>query len=84
MQRSWLSGWGLVAALAWLPAYAASYRDAQVIPLHNGFNTITLGGHPATLVLAWRENYNAHGFAVATMYAQGLGPADQQATWQVV
>jgi hypothetical protein len=74
----------LAVALAWLPAHAASYRDAQVIPLHNGFNTITLGGHPATLVLTWRENYNAHGFAVATMYARGLGQSDEHATWQVV
>jgi hypothetical protein len=74
----------VAAALAGLPAHGAVYRDAQVIPLHNGFNTITLGGHPATLVLAWRENYNAHGFAVATMYAKGLGQSDEQATWQVV
>jgi hypothetical protein len=55
-----------------------------VIPLHNGFNTIPLGEHPATVVLAWRENYDAHGFAVATIYAQGLGQPDEQATWQVV
>ena len=84
MQSSWLTGLGLAAALAWLPAHGAAYRDAQVIPLHNGFNTITLNRHPATLVLAWRENYDAHGFAVATMYAQGSGRPDEQATWQVV
>ena len=52
MQSSWLTGLGLAAALAWLPAQGAAYRDAQVIPLHSGFNTITLNRHPATLVLA--------------------------------
>jgi hypothetical protein len=84
MQGSWLGGLGLAAALAWLPVYGATYRNAQVIPLHNGFNTITLGGHPATLVLAWRENYNAHGFAVATMYARGLEQSGGQSIWQLV
>jgi len=45
----------------------------QVIPLSYGINSVRLthdlGG---TVVLAWRENYNAHSFDVLSIYAQGV------------
>lgn len=76
MKRS--SVW-LLGALAWvvaLPAVAGQFGDAKSVSLSNGFNQVKLGGHEATVIVAERENYNAHGFSVATIYMKG--PSDRQ------
>ncbi|GLQ87166.1 hypothetical protein GCM10007898_07320 [Dyella flagellata] len=55
-------------------ACAGQFGDARPVSLANGFNHVVLGGHDATIVVADRENYNAHDFTVATIYMQG--PSD--------
>jgi hypothetical protein len=55
--------------------------------LHNGLNEIDLlgDGTPAQVFVAWRGNYNAHGFSVASFYI--YAPSDLSDTarvWQVV
>jgi len=45
----------------------------QVIPLSYGINSVRLTHDlRGTVVLAWRENYNAHSFDVLSIYAQGV------------
>jgi hypothetical protein len=67
--------WRLALALALLastgPAAAQGERsrlaDLQVIPLHDGLNTIPNlagDGRTGTIVEAWRDNGNAHGYSV--------------------
>jgi hypothetical protein len=73
--RRWVPGvlFACMAAQAAAPPASRGFRE---VPLRNGFNRITLAGHEATVAYAWRENYNAHGFSVATIYARpGKGDA---------
>lgn len=61
----------LCLALACLPLQAASTAPLagfHAVPLHNGFNRIRLAGRSATVAYGWRENYNAHGFSLASIY----------------
>lgn len=62
-------------ALFGMNAHAASPLDAQVVMLKNGVNDVTLDGRRFTIVSGWRENFNAHGFNVTTMYAELQGLA---------
>ncbi|GLQ95152.1 carbapenem self-resistance protein CarG family protein [Dyella acidisoli] len=71
----WLVGASVFAVAQ--PALAGQFGDARPVPLTNGFNHVTLDGHAATVIVADRENYNAHGFSVATIYMEG--PSDRQA-----
>ncbi len=55
-----------VRAVVSVPAHA---NPEQVIPISYGVNEISFGqGLHGLLVLAWRENFNAHGFDALTMY----------------
>jgi len=56
---------------------AARAGDTGAIALHYGSNTIDFGAgdKPGTAVLAHRENFNAHGFDVLTVYL---------ADWQLI
>ena len=78
----WLAS-ALVFAVA-QPALAGQFGEAQPVSLINGINHVTLSGHAATVIVADRENYNAHGFSVATIYMEG--PSDRQAgnVWNIV
>ena len=44
----------------------------ETIPLHYGINSVVLSatGEGATVLLARRENFNAHGFDVVTLYIE--------------
>jgi hypothetical protein len=44
----------------------------KLVKLHNGVNSVDVNsdGHADTIVVAWRENYNAHGFEATTIYIQ--------------
>lgn len=58
-----------VAGSSHLPTQPAD----QVIPLSYGITRMRLAqGVPGEAMLAWRENYNAHGFDVLSIYAQGV------------
>jgi hypothetical protein len=63
-------------AIAVLPNIAIAqnhleeFKAYRVIPLRNGANRIDLNGDGVKdlIFLAWRENYNAHGFDIYTFY----------------
>ena len=67
--RFWrVSGAAAAATLAFA-AHAAppSLSHIEVIPLHDGINTVArfaADGRAATIVQAWRDNGNAHGYFV--------------------
>jgi hypothetical protein len=67
-------------------SYAATADAPVTVQLAYGVNEIDLGpGTSAAMaVLAHRENFNAHGFDVLTMYVKPplVGPAPQD--WQIV
>ncbi len=82
----------LAAALGAGPGAAAPERPAApaaVIPLRNGVNRVDIlgDGHPAIVFVAWRENYNAHGYSTATFYVrEAVADRDSAAdsTWLLV
>lgn len=62
----------------------------STIPLHFGSNLIDFGGPGTTgmALLGRRDNFNAHGFDVLTLYLKSTAPntagVDADADWQVV
>lgn len=64
-------------------AYAApATESARVIPVNNGITALKLQGQRAMAVRAWRENFNAHGFDVVTLYMQDGGA--KPGAWNIV
>jgi hypothetical protein len=67
---------GLLAALfmprsdARSPAPVVDFSTYKVVNLVYGVNAVRFGpaGTQGTVLLGWRENFNAHGFGVATFY----------------
>jgi hypothetical protein len=57
-----------------------------VIPLANGLNTLSLtsAALPAQAFLAHRDNANAHGFEVLTLYIQAPSSPGTRPRWQLV
>lgn len=72
---------GLVMTSA---ALAGQFDNAHPVALNNGFNHVVLGGHKTTIVVAKRENYNAHSFSMATIYTQGPSDSPDEPAWNVV
>ncbi|WP_243050478.1 hypothetical protein [Dyella sp. RRB7] len=70
MSGSLLKFLGPVVFLLGLNVHAEPLSDAKIVMFKNGVNDVLLEGHRFTIVSAWRENYNAHGFNVTTIYAQ--------------
>lgn len=55
----------------------------KVIPVANGINRLQLHGYDAMIVRAWRENFNAHGFDVVSIFVRdGIGGRAQ--SWSIV
>ncbi|MBN3789621.1 hypothetical protein [Burkholderia sp. Ac-20353] len=55
----------------------------KVIRVANGINRLQLHGYDAMIVRAWRENFNAHGFDVVSIFVRdGMGNRGQ--SWSVV
>lgn len=54
-------------------AQAVEFATYKVVDLAYGVNPVDFGpvGTRGTVVLGWRENFNAHGFGVATFYLTG-------------
>ncbi|WP_322044403.1 carbapenem self-resistance protein CarG family protein [Paraburkholderia sp. J67] len=71
-----------LAACCTLTYAAPAVQGARVIPVNNGINTLKLQGQHAMAVRAWRENFNAHGFDVVTMYVQDGGA--KPGAWNIV
>ena len=80
----------LVAAAFCSPLTTAAAREpaatAQVMPLRNGMNTLSLTSAPvpAMAMLAHRENFNAHSFEVLTLYIQAPAGDREPLQWQIV
>lgn len=79
----------MVVALA-LPAPGAPNAEAleglELIPLRAGFNKVDLdgAGTAATVVVARRENFNAHSFDVVSFYTELMTAADDAARLHVI
>ncbi|MEP6763195.1 MAG: hypothetical protein ABJB66_02735 [Gemmatimonadaceae bacterium] len=72
-------------------ANAATQKDSSVfqpgpVALKNGANTVEIlgDGSPAQVFVAWRGNYNAHGFSAATFYVRGKSDRSDSAEWNLV
>ncbi|QWT21348.1 hypothetical protein KPL74_04940 [Bacillus sp. NP157] len=52
-------------------ALSAVIAGVEVIPFKAGISHVRLDGKPYTLVSAWRDNGNAHGYNVVNVYANG-------------
>ncbi|ULU26566.1 carbapenem self-resistance protein CarG family protein [Dyella terrae] len=64
-------------------AHADELAGYKAIPLINGPNKVRLQDHDVTVVLASRENFNAHGFTLATFYLRDKGDDGKEA-WSLV
>jgi hypothetical protein len=73
----------LVLCVCASPLYAGDLDGYTVVPVSNGVNKLTLDGHEAMAVRAWRENFNAHGFDVVTFYFRDRSD-DGKTTWNLV
>lgn len=51
--------------------------------INNGPNTLHVAGHDVMVFRAWRENYNAHGFDLVTLYIKGDG-ASADGVWNLL
>lgn len=60
--------------------------DVITIPLHYGSNQIRFGdnGEAGIVMLGRRENFNAHGFDVLTLYLKPLRTDKDAVDWQLV
>ena len=59
--------------------------ESGVIALHNGPNEVNLlgDGTEAQVFVAWRGNYNAHGFSTISFYLRAKGDVEDSTVWQV-
>jgi len=64
-------------------AHADELAGYKAVHLVNGPNELRLQGHDVTVVLASRENYNAHGFTLATFYMRDKGDNGKEA-WSLL
>jgi hypothetical protein len=65
-------------------SFLVSAHDAyKVVPVSNGINRLILDGQDAMAVRGWRENFNAHGFDVTSIFIQD-GVADHAGSWNIV
>lgn len=64
----------------------ASANEAKVVPLHYGVNRVNFGdsGVAGLAVLGHRENFNAHGFDVLTLYLKPEQKTIDSEDWQLV
>ena len=85
--------WPVVAAILGASRLAAPtacsaelHGDLELVPLHNGMNQVELGS-PALagmVMLAHRENFNAHSFELATFYLRTAVLESDPKMWQLI
>jgi hypothetical protein len=61
-------------------------EDLQLITLQNGVNTVDLdgAGTPAVIVMAQRDNFNAHSYEVTTVYATLKTAGADVSEWKII
>jgi hypothetical protein len=79
-----LVGFGLLSGP--LNAALEIETDLKLVTLHNGLNAVDVNsdGRADMIVVARRENYNAHGFEFATIYIWAAATKDGDAALQIV
>ncbi|HEX6747637.1 MAG TPA: hypothetical protein VF092_10140 [Longimicrobium sp.] len=67
-------------------ADSAAFAGAVVFRLRNGPNPLDIVGNGGggMVFVAWRENYNAHGYAQVAFYARGRSIPEDSVLWQLV
>jgi hypothetical protein len=63
-----------------------AFKDFDVISLRNGTNEIDINGDGLKdlIFIAWRENYNAHGFDIFSFYLQFKSDIRPKEKWYLV
>lgn len=91
MLKTWMSwrvrSYSLAALVLTFAALAAGAQSPMVIALENGSNNVDLlgDGTTAQVFVAWRGNYNAHGYSLVTFSVLAMGDLDDKTkVWQVV
>lgn len=86
MRFSMRIGFAIAALAVTGLANSADQRQATVVPLSYGITTLDLTGHglPSMAVFARRENFNAHGFDVLTLYVNVSYGNGSPPVWQLV
>lgn len=80
----------LTIALAPLSCIAgeqpSAFKNMKVIELRNGPNEIDIDGDGVkdVIFIAWRENYNAHGFDMFTFYRRDKESTRAEGKWSLV
>jgi hypothetical protein len=55
-----------------------------MLPLRNGINNFGVGDDRLMVILAHRENFNAHSFETASFYIQTAAAESDRQQWQIV
>lgn len=74
------------SAISAAPEQANAFKGFEVIALRNGSNEIDINGDGLKdlIFIAWRENYNAHGFDMFTFYLQVTSDIRPKEKWYLV
>lgn len=74
-----------VALVSTSPA-AGPNDELTLVPLQNGINSVDLDadGKPEVVVVGQRENFNAHGFSVTTIYLKTAAQEGEQPQLHIV
>jgi len=77
---------GLFFAVGSAEARPELGEDLQLITLQNGVNAVDLdgAGTPAVIVLAQRDNFNAHSYEVTTVYATLKTGGADVSEWKII
>ena len=69
-----------------LPDQSKEFKNFKVIGLKNGPNTVDINGDGSDdlIFIAWRENYNAHGFDIFTFYIKFTSDINPKESWHLV
>jgi hypothetical protein len=72
MKKRWIIVAGLAVALAGRAGLSVAFeqKNDAAISIRNGINRFVLDGNEFLAFRAWRENFNAHGFDVVTLYVR--------------
>lgn len=73
----------LILSSAGIAASSSGLDGYSPVLINNGPNTLHLAGHDVLAFRAWRENYNAHGFDLVTLYMKGDG-ASADGAWNLL
>jgi len=68
LARAVFAGALLALCVGSVSAWAGELDGYKAVPVNNGPNNLHLYGHEILGFRAWRENFNAHGFDIVTLY----------------